>query len=189
MRFDMQHVEIGPKMAEIAKIMWDYVKIVWNCMKECIRVRESITIKFLSSSTCILIPNMLLLTKKLAEIAKIAWNCGKIAWYCVRECMKVSPLNFSARVHAFWYPTCWNWPKNGWNSQNCVKIAWNCVKLREHAREIFCKYYQWISQLKYMHFDTQHGWDSQNCMKLCENWIEVCKGMCESGWKYYHWIS
>ena len=22
-------------------------------------------------------------------------------------------INFSAQVHAFWYPQCWNWPKNG----------------------------------------------------------------------------
>ena len=30
------------------------------------------------------------------------------------------------------------------------------MKLSEHAREILWKYYQWISQLEYMHFDTQH---------------------------------
>ena len=43
-------------MAEIAKI-------ARNCMKECINVRESITIDFLSSSTFILIPNMLTLAQ------------------------------------------------------------------------------------------------------------------------------
>ena len=74
---------------------------------------------------------------KMAEIAKIAWKLHEIAWTPAWNFLKVLPMNFSARVHAFWYPTCWNWPKNGWNSPNCVKIAWNCVKLREHTCEIF----------------------------------------------------
>ena len=50
------------------------------------------------------------------------------------------------------------------------------MKLREHAREIFWKFYQWISQLEYMHFDTQHveigpkmAEIAKIAWKLCEN--------------------
>ena len=53
---------------------------------------------------------------KMAEIVQIAWKLREIAWTRAWNFLKVLPMNFSARVHAFWYPTCWNWPKNGWNS-------------------------------------------------------------------------
>ena len=57
MHFDTQYVEIGLKLAEIAKI-------VWICEKLREGVCESITIEFLSLSIYILIPNMLILAKK-----------------------------------------------------------------------------------------------------------------------------
>ena len=62
--FDAQHVEIGSKMAEIAKIVCNCVKIAWKCVKECVEVHENVTIEFLNSNTCILIPNILILAKK-----------------------------------------------------------------------------------------------------------------------------
>ena len=40
------------------------MKFAWNCMKRCVKLRESITDKFLGSSTCFLIPNMLKLAQK-----------------------------------------------------------------------------------------------------------------------------
>ena len=64
MLFDTQHVEIGPKMAEIAKIAWKLREIAWNCVNTRVKFFESITNEFLSSSTCILIPNMLKLAQK-----------------------------------------------------------------------------------------------------------------------------
>ena len=48
MFFYTQHVEIGPKMAEIAKMAQNSMKFVWNCVKGYI----SFTIEFLSWSTC-----------------------------------------------------------------------------------------------------------------------------------------
>ena len=121
MHFDTQHVKIGPQMAEIAKI-------AWNCMNECIKVHDSITIlthkgwnwpkNGWNSPNCL-------------KLCETAWKLHKIAWGSVWMCVKLFPLNFSAGVHAFWYPTCWNWPKNGWYSQNCVILRENCVKLRE----------------------------------------------------------
>ena len=65
------------------------------------------------------------------KLCETAWKLHKIVWGSVWMCVKLFPLNFSAGVHAFWYPTCWNWPKNGWYSQNCVILRENCVKLRE----------------------------------------------------------
>ena len=56
--FDTQHVEIGSKMAELAQIAWKLREIVWNCVNTRVKLFESITNEFLSSSTCILIPNM-----------------------------------------------------------------------------------------------------------------------------------
>ena len=45
--------------------------------------------------------------------------------------LPLPPMNFSARVHAVWYPTCWNWPKNGWNSPNSfyviVILLWSVI--------------------------------------------------------------
>ena len=50
-----QHVEIGPKLAKIGKIAWklreNCVKNVWKCMRESVKVCESITIEFPSLST------------------------------------------------------------------------------------------------------------------------------------------
>ena len=69
--------------------------------------------------------------QKMAEKAEIGWNCVKIAWNWMRVCVKVSSLNFSAWVHAFWYPTCWNWPKIDEIARiawSCMRIAWNCMK-------------------------------------------------------------
>ena len=34
MHFDTEHVEIGPKMDDIAKIVWHCVKIAGDCVKE-----------------------------------------------------------------------------------------------------------------------------------------------------------
>ena len=132
---------------------------------------------------------------KMAEVAKIAWNYVKIALNCIRECLKVSPLNFSAQVHAFWYPTCWNWPKNGWNSPNCVKIAWNCVKLREHAREIFESITnEFFSSstcilIPFMLKLAKKWLKSLNCMKLRENCVKLRETqntacLCQAGSKY-----
>ena len=62
--FDTKHVEFGPKMAEIAQIAWKLREIAWNCVNTRVKFFESITNEFLSSSTCILIPNMLNLAQK-----------------------------------------------------------------------------------------------------------------------------
>ena len=50
------------------------MKILCNCMRECIKVRESITIEFLSWFTCILIPNMLKLAQKWLKLPKLCEN-------------------------------------------------------------------------------------------------------------------
>ena len=68
MHFDTEHVEIGPKMAEIAKIAWKVCEIMWNCVNTCVKMCESITYEFLSSSTYFFITNMLKLAQKMAEI-------------------------------------------------------------------------------------------------------------------------
>ena len=115
----------------------------------------STTNEFLSSSTLFLIPNMLKLAQKRLKkpkLCEITWKLHESVW----KCMKILPLTFLAHVHAFWYPACWNWTKNGWNSQNWVKLCENCVKLHEGVHECVWKYLHWISQLEYMHFDTQH---------------------------------
>ena len=38
MHLDTQHVEIGQKSAQIAKIAWNCVKIAWNWVRECVKV-------------------------------------------------------------------------------------------------------------------------------------------------------
>ena len=141
MLFDTKHVEIGPKMAEIVQIAWKLREI---CMKLCEEVRE-IAWKYhqrISRLEYMLFDAQHVeIGPKMAEIAQIVWKLREIAWRGAWNCVKVLPMNFSAWVHAFWYPTCSNWPKNGWNSQNCVKIPWNCVNTRVkffETRNIAC---------------------------------------------------
>ena len=64
MLLDIQHVEICPKMAEIAQILSNWMTYRENYVKEYVIVHECITIEFLSSSTCILFLNILKLAKK-----------------------------------------------------------------------------------------------------------------------------
>ena len=128
MLFDTKHVEIGPKMAEI-------VQIAWKLREICVKLHEEVReIAWKYHRQISRLEYMLFDTQhveigpKMAEIAQIAWKLREIAWRGAWNCVNVSLMDFSAWVHAFWYATCWNWPKNGWNSPNCVKIAWNCVK-------------------------------------------------------------
>ena len=39
MHFDSQYVEIGPKIAEIAKIAWNCMKIDWRSVWKCVKLR------------------------------------------------------------------------------------------------------------------------------------------------------
>ena len=66
------------------------------------------------------------------------------------------------------------------------------MKLREHAREIFWKYYQWISRLEYMLFDTQHveiGPKKAEIAKIAWKLREIAWTRAWNFLKYYQWIS
>ena len=116
---------------------------------------------------------------------EVCENCMKVYERCVWECVKVSPLNFWAPVHAFWYQICWNLPKNDWN---CMKLHENCVKLHEGVHKEFLSWNICILILNCWRWPI-NGWNSQNCVKLCENCIKLCEGGQENVWKYHHWIS
>ena len=93
----------------------------------------------------------------------IAWKLCEIAWRSVRKC------HFS---------TCWNKPKNCWNSQNCVKIAWKYRKVSP----LTCS-----AQAHAFWYPTcwnwpKNGWKSPTCMKFFENCVILREGMHESVW-------
>ena len=104
-----------PNMLKLAKNGWN-TQIASYCMKLCQGVHESVwkyhhwisQLEYMHFDT-----QYVEIGPKMAEIAQIAWKLREIAWTRVWNFLKVLPMNFSARVHAFWYPTCRNWPKNG----------------------------------------------------------------------------
>ena len=190
MLFDTQHVEIGPKMAEI-------VQIAWKLREICVKLREGVRVKVLPMNFSARVHGFWYQTCwnwpkygwNSPNCVKIVWKLREIAWTHAWNFLKVWPMNFLARVHAFWYPTCWNWPKNGWNSPNCVKFALNCMKrcmkLHEEVGEIAWKYHGRLSRLEYMLFDTQHvemipkmAEMAQIVWKLRENCVKVRERAC-----------
>ena len=88
LHFCTQHVWIGSNGGNSPNC----VKIAWNCTRECVKVRESITVKFLSLSTCNLIPNILKFAQKrliYPKLHEIVWKSREIAWRRAWNCGKL----------------------------------------------------------------------------------------------------
>ena len=181
MIFDTQHVNNSPKRTRKPLLCEKSVKIVWMCVNDYVKVPQTITIQFSSSSTCFWYQNVGIFPKiaKKQKLHKNVWKCGKMhenvwklhecAWRSVWNCFKVSPRNFSAQVYDFWYPTCWNWPKNDRKSPNWMKIVWklceNCVKVYEGVAEsVWNSEYSmsllsWFQQYLKLPKWTWHAWE------------------------------
>ena len=107
-----------------------------------------------------------------SQICEKWWKLSEILWRLMWNCVKVSPMNCSAQIQAFWYQACWNWPKMAEIGQ----IAWNCVKACVKLCESITNEFLGSSTcflIRNMLKWPKNGWNSPNSVKIVWNCVNT----------------